>query len=54
MEAGINVEGGQNIQINECGGWNKRGVWKNCKCGGWTINVEGENLLVRISTKQHL
>ena len=54
MEAGINVEGGQNLQINECGGWNKRGGWKNCKCGGWTINVEGGNLLVKISTKQHL
>ena len=34
MEAGINVEGGQNLQINKCGGWNKRGGWKNYKCGG--------------------
>ena len=35
MEAGINVEGGQNLQINKCGGW------KNQKCGGWTKHVEG-------------
>jgi len=35
VEAGINVEGGQNLQINECGGWNTRGGWKNHKCGGW-------------------
>ena len=54
VEARINVEGGQNLQINKCGGWYKRGGWKNCKCGGWTINVEAGNLLVKISTKQYL
>ena len=43
MEALINVEGGQNLQINKYGGWNKHGGWKNYKCGGLTKHVEGGN-----------
>ena len=46
MEAGINVEGGQNLQINYCGGWNKRGGWTSYKCGGWTKHVEGGNFIM--------
>ena len=46
MEAGINVKGEQNLQINKCGGWNKRGGWKNYKCGGWTKHVEGGNFIM--------
>ena len=43
VEAEINVEGGQNLQINKCGVWNKHGGWKNYKCGGWAKHVEGGN-----------
>ena len=46
VKAGINVEGGQNLQINKCGGWNKREGWKNYKCGGWTNHVEGGNFTI--------
>ena len=50
VEAGINVEGGQNLIIHDCGGWNKRGGWASlCKIVNvegvktYLINVEGGN-----------
>ena len=39
----INMEGGQNLQINKFGGWNKRGGWKKYKCEEWTKHAEGGN-----------
>ena len=41
VEAGVNVEGEQILQIGKCGGWNKRG---GQACLGRIINMEGENL----------
>ena len=41
VEAGINVEGWQNLQINKYGGWNKRGGWTILQCGGVIRFVEG-------------
>ena len=38
VEAGINKEGGQNLEIHDCGGWNKRGGWAFLSK---VINVEG-------------
>ena len=45
VEAGTNVEGGQNLQINKCGGWNKVE-------GGKIINVEGGQNMWRVEILQ--
>ena len=41
VEAGINVEGKQNLETDKCGGWNNPGGWANFKCGGVIKFVEG-------------
>ena len=45
VEAGINVEGRQNLEIDKCRGWNKRGGWANFKCGGVIKFVEGGKIV---------
>ena len=41
VEAGINMDSRQNLEINRCGGWNKRGGWTIFECGGVIEFVEG-------------
>ena len=41
MEAGINVEGRQNLEMDKYGGWNRRGGWANFRFGGMIKFVEG-------------
>ena len=41
MDTEINVEGRQILEINKCGGWNKRGGWAYFKHGGVIKFVEG-------------